>query len=145
MKKISAVSRLSLELFPARKEKALSVAVSDDQSYAFVEIEGIYESSSACCSRMMILKINGNFVTKMAVIDQFKQNLGRKFAVECGGFAYGSIYWVCLPEGFSGLGQVFAFNPTTGSFKEIKEKRFDKKEVDPKKICRRGEDFYYIN
>ena len=144
MRKVSSVCSLDLDLWQARKEKGFSIAVSDDDDYAFVEIEGENSYSSLLCSRMMILKINANSIERVVVVDQFNLRIGRKFAVEYAGIINGCIFWVGFTEESSRLGQVFVFNTLTEEMEEVKKMRFDQKETDPKKVHRQDNDFYYV-
>ena len=121
-----------------RDESGVSIAVCGKSQYAFVEI-----GSYCLSSRMLILKINHNSLVKMASIDQYNQKTCEKKATECFGYIGTHILWVGVSACENWIAQVFDFDTKTGEFKELQKNRINHQELEPFKLHRLGDKFYY--
>ena len=121
-----------------RKEYCNSIAVCEKNEFVCVETSsGIYSSS-----RIIILRISSqNTITETASIDEFRQKIQYKYALESAGYLGGHLFWVGIPMG--GFVQLFDYDTKTGEFRELVDKRVPDLEQDPMKLHRLGDKFYY--
>ena len=133
----SVIADFKLELIEDRQEQPWSISLCDRNEYALVEMGAII------CSRMMILKVNGDTLVKNAVLDQYNQKIGCKLASHSYGYLGRHILWVGLSMDDNGVAQIYDYDTQSGEMKELVDKRVGHGEFDPVKINRLGDKFYY--
>ena len=133
------LNSLKIELNGQRKEAPITIEVSKKDQYALVEIG---QKSGHLCSRMMILKLESEFISIKASIDCFSQNLRDKYAISCFGEIGTRVVWVEAST-HQALVQVFVYDKETNIFEELESKRVFSSENYPSKLHRLGDDYYF--
>ena len=137
----SVVSHSSIELLKERFESGKSISLCSRNKHILVEIGQFW--TSFICSRMVVFSIEDNKLVKKAVIDQYSQKIGSKYALEYYGYAGTHALWIGLSWNTDGQAHLFDYDDESGEFKELEEKRVAHQERDPAKIVRLGNQFYY--
>ena len=133
----SILSNYKFELLEERKEMGFSIAVCDKDKYIFVEI------GQAFCTRVAVLQIDEYGISLRANIDQYKERMGLKLSFECFGYVGNHILVVGLEKKKPGQAQVYDYDTDTGYFRELRDKRVSSSQVNPVKLHRLGNEFYY--
>ena len=137
----SVTSESKVELMKERNECPDSLAVCSKREYVFLEIGR--SEYPFYCSRMAIFKLREDTLIKKACIDQYKREMGAKYAFECLGYFGTQIIWIGLELFHNGVAQVYGYETGTGVFKELQNKRVKHKEDHVVKIHKIGNVFYY--
>ena len=119
-------------------ESALSVAVCDKGQYI---LAGLADQSTFRSSRLIILRVDGRSLVKLATLDLQYGRIGMQYALEFFGSAGNHILWVGLS--MSGYVHLYDLNCGTGYFREVVDKRVQSREENMWKIHRLGEKLYY--
>ena len=118
--KMGLVGHYQEELSEQRRESTRSIAVCQKNEYVFVEVS--QSSNPFLCSRMIILKLSQSqdILAKIASIDQYSQQIGYKYELECLGYVGSHIVWIGLTGGSKRLIQVFDYDLETQQFRELR-------------------------
>ena len=133
-------TQVQIALIKERNEWGLSVAVCQKSRYICVEIADWRKNT---CSRVIVFKITKDTLVQCAVVDQYNQKIGKKYAFECLGYAGKFIQWVGLSKNRKGFAQVYEFDTSTEEAREAEEKRISHLEYMPPKFTRLGSRLYY--
>ena len=131
------------ELMEERKEAYSSIAVSDKHELLLLGILGKKESHRRVSSRMLILKLTGDILTKIFCLDQFNQGMPYDYTFELCGYAGSHILWLGLSKSKSGLARIYDYNTETAELKELEDKRVGYQESFPNKLHPLNGKFYY--
>ena len=98
--------------------------------------------------RMVMLKIEGDSLVKLASIVRKGVGILRNRVLSCCGYCGTHIVWVGLTSGIreknrDGSLQLYDYDILTGELTELKEKRMFHKEYHPKGLHRVGDEYYY--
>ena len=137
----SVVSQTKLDLIEERYENGKSISICSKNKNLLVEIGQYW--SSFICSRMVVLQLDSQKLVKKAVIDQYSQKIGSKYALECYGYAGRHALWIGLSWNHNGMAQVYDYDTQTAELKELVDKRIGLEERDPIKILKLANQFYY--
>ena len=143
-KKAEVVAETKIELTRQKKEKGFAIAVSEDNGFAFVEIEGKNKRYQEVSSRAVVLEIAEQALTQKAAVDQFEEGRGRKLAVEGAGISGNHYLWVSVTQDKIRRGQVLVFDKETGELKDLENKQFNQIDSDPYKLYRLGGELYFV-
>ena len=122
-----------------RSETAKALAVCDKSQYVLVEIE-----CRDRCSRMIILRVNGDTMAPTACIDRLAQVVKFKWCLECCGSSGRHIFWAGLSsDQKGGLAQIYVYDTVANELRELEDKRVFHKERSPKRLTRFGGKLYY--
>ena len=73
---------------------------------------------------MIVLRMDGETLTKTACIDQVTLGMGQKWVLDCIGYIRGHIIWVGLENvSRDGVIQVYDYDTQTNNFRELQDKR----------------------
>ena len=136
------VGHYQISLTEERSEILVSVSVCQKNRYVLVEI-GSDQDPSYVCSRVMIFKLSRNTLTKMGMVDSYKQKIGWKYGLECFGHVGRHLLWVGLSWNLDGPAQVYVYNKAIGELRELEEKRVLHQQKNSFKLHRSGNKFYY--
>ena len=137
----SIVGSYKIDLMEERREVVRSLGVCSKHQHVLVEI-GL-KVSPWVSSRMLLFRMNNNQFTLKAFIDSLSQNIGRKYPLECYGYAGRNILWMGLSTDKNGVVQIYSYDIEREELKELEEKRISHQEDHPVKVHRVGDGFYY--
>ena len=129
-----------IELIGERDEMCVSLAVCEKNPYVLVEIGTGDEGIS---SRMIIIKVVGDTLINTALIDQFHQEIGFKYALECCGYAGSLILWIGLSNEKNGPAQLYKFDTETEELSEFQGKGVWQQEDFPFSLHPLNGKYYY--
>ena len=124
-------------------EAIKSIAVCDKNEHILVEV---MNKNLQNCSRVIILKAEGEKLIKKATINTYKSKgkpLATKQAIEFYGYFGSRLLWVGLSKSDNGVVQVYDYDSISGDFVELQEKRISHREKDPVKLHRVGNKFCF--
>ena len=139
----SVLSYHNIELMEDRDEQPVSIAVSDDNHYALVEI-GPYWGESIS-SRMLVFEISEQVLVQKAVLDQHSLQIGYKFVLQSCGCVGSHTLWIGLSVDQDGQAQIYDYDSVSGELTELEAKRVSHQEYFPYRMQRLGSKlgFYY--
>ena len=140
-KKETNLSQLKLDLFKSRNEIGTSLAVCDNNQLIFAEIS--QRELPLRSSRMMVLECKDKNLRLKVSIDRFRFQLGKNLALKFFGYVGSHALVIGLSRKHGGVVQVFGYNAGTEELRELEEKRLVHEELEPAKIVRLGDQFYY--
>ena len=144
-KSIEMVCDFCFKLNPYKEERGQSIAVCPKGDYFPVELRAEPEEPNIC-SRVMVIKNFGNFLSFGAFIDHHEKIPG-KMAVECLGYLEDHIAWIGLSrtneEGGVGRIQLYGYDIIENEVRELEDKRLKHREIDPVKLHRVAKNLYY--
>ena len=133
------VAHYQEELIEEKYEQTKSIAVCDKNEYVLLEI-----AASGYSSRMIILKLTLNTITKVTSIDQYSHKIEGKCALEFYSyFGKNHSLWVGLSGNYNGPVQIFDYDAEKEELRELVDKRVSHQENGPLKLHRVDENFYY--
>ena len=135
-KKRGIVAKFRIDVL---EEECQSLAVCEKNQYVIVEVGDVM---SLFCSKMLILQVDEDSISKLAEIDEYSKSIREKYAQEWIGYAEKEALWVGL-SGEEGPVQVYAYNTESGDFREIEDERVSHQERRVFKLHRMGGKLYY--
>ena len=126
-----------------KSEMAESLGICDRHEFVLVEIRNRENST---CSRMLILRYEGEKFTITTSLDFSNQMLGYKLALGCFGYLGTRIIWVGLARGGvarGGMAHLYDFDTKTGELRELTDKRLNHIEQLVFKLHPLNGHFYY--
>ena len=137
----SVISNFKVQLLEEEGEIGTSVAVCDRNQYVLAEIGK--STNHLTCTRMLFLKIEEDNLIIKSSIDTYFDLVGQKLALDCYGYARNHLLWVGLSRLEGGVAQVYDYDIERGELKELEEMRVVHQELDPAKIHKFQDEFYY--
>ena len=136
--------KFKLNLLKERFE--MPVAVTVCSKHEFICIEVARAKYPYTCSRMMVLRIEGEEIFMKAILDQHGLEVGEKYALACFGyFGTKRILFLGLSLGRDGgYLQVFDYDKEASELKELEGKSLKHLESNPVKVHKVEGSFYYI-
>ena len=136
------ISHYEIELIKERDEWCESIAVSHCNEYLLLGTSrgGDVERGS---SRILSFKLIENKFVQTNSIDESKEKIGPKRALEWSGSSEEFIWWVSMSMLEDGLVQLYGYHKETGTFREMKTQRVRHQEHLPTKITRINDELYY--
>ena len=136
-KKRGVTSHLELDLIEFRQEKLLTLELCDKKEYALIEIATAPDYSS----RMVVLKLTQDGLTKMEELDHYRQYHGLQYTLGCLGYFGSHILWVGLT--FDRQLHVYDYDIEANELKELADFRTSYEEFAAYHLHRIGNKFYY--
>ena len=135
------INFFKMKLDRARLEEAISVAVCTKNQFILVEIGQNWDPF--VCSKLFLFRVENDHLNLNQMIDVFELQIGHRMALECYGYSRNHALWVGLSLGDGGNIQVYDHNTATGKFEEEVGMELTHQELNPVKILRFEDDFYY--
>ena len=102
------VSHRKVQMDELREESPQSIAICEKNQYLVLEIAGRMDDSRKC-SRMMIFRVTEDKLLRQNIIDQSREKIREKLALECLGYVGTHILWLGLSLDEEGFAQIFDY------------------------------------
>ena len=143
LKKVFVFKRYRLPLSEEKHEFGVSMAVCDKSDYILVEVRGSGDRGPSLCSKMFILRPQGNNLVQKGMIHCFDLGLTCKPVLQCCGYFGKKILWLGLQYQEEGLAQVYEYNTETEAIRELEGCRVHHGEELPSQMYRDENYFWF--
>ena len=121
-------------------ERAEAIALCPKHKYICVEVGRL--TGGHICSKMTILKLKNNLLTRKTTVNLNYTGIGYKMALTCYGYHNGTVLFLGLSKD-EGYVQVYEYNFKEDRLRELYQHRIPHQEVGPVRIHKLRDDYYY--
>ena len=138
-KKILLQNRFDIELKEDRGELGFSLAVSDNNQYAVIELLTGYDRSS----RLLLFGIKDDVIRLKAVHDHYSSQNPAHYQLKFWAKFGGHFLWVGLALTGHEKAEVYDFDEKLGTLRELQDKRVSHEENWPSNLHKVGNEIFY--